>query len=310
MQHIDIESAKAAKATDRRALAVLAFENACADPDFSNWRAVAELLRLAIPATKAKATAEAVATDSPFAPWSDQIIPQRTSSAKMGKSPVLVVTFADGETVRCPAVTMPGKPVNVGRGLRVAFAFYRARIAMKAAKALSDDSDCVAVPDMLAVKCETNGTEYDPAECNANTMAQRSGAFALASVTSDAAARGLSATADDGSLTTGDYIEAQYRLAAARFRLANMTDNDKAKALASAIEAYELRLTGMSPLQIAVKQHDDAKAARAAAAKADQPPPPPPKFKPAARFLNSSHLSMVHGGPIPVVPPVHILRAG
>lgn len=52
MQHIDLNAAKAAKASDRRALAILAYDNAMADPAGANWRGVAELLRLALPATR------------------------------------------------------------------------------------------------------------------------------------------------------------------------------------------------------------------------------------------------------------------
>src|SRR5581483_9627309 len=44
------------------------------------------------------------------------------------RNPTIVVTFADGIEVRAPAVSAKGKPVNIGRGLRVAIAFYVARI--------------------------------------------------------------------------------------------------------------------------------------------------------------------------------------
>lgn len=193
MHTVNIETAKAAKAPDRKALAILAFENACRDPDFSNWRAVAELLRLALPATKAKA----VETDSRFAPWADYVISDKTKLK--GKSPVIVVQFADGETVRAPAVSLLGKAVNIGRGLRIAFAYYRARIAYKAAKAGCEYSDCVAIPDIVSVTCDVTGAEYDAADCNDRTAAARAGTFSLA--------------------TAGD-PETEYRMEASRLRLA------------------------------------------------------------------------------------------
>jgi len=44
--------------------------------------------------------------------------------------------FADGEVVRAPAVSAKDKPVNIGRGLRVAIAFYQARACRRAGFAL------------------------------------------------------------------------------------------------------------------------------------------------------------------------------
>ncbi|MHC2251010.1 hypothetical protein ACVILK_000702 [Bradyrhizobium embrapense] len=48
MQQIDLIAAKAAKATERRALAILAYDNAKQDPDGANWQGIADLLRLAV----------------------------------------------------------------------------------------------------------------------------------------------------------------------------------------------------------------------------------------------------------------------
>jgi hypothetical protein len=298
MQNVDIETAKAAKASDRKALAILAFENACRDPEFSNWRGVAELLRLALPASKAKAVA-AVETDSRFAPWAEYDIPQSVSNKRLGRSPVIVVTFADGETVRCPAVSLPGKAINIGRGLRIAFAYYRARIAWKAARAYIADGECVDVPELVSISCEATGADYDPADCNARTAAQRAGTFSLGDTVRDATARALPGSSGDGSLTHGDYIAATFKLAASRLRLSRMTDETDARNLALSIEAFELRLTGMSQLQIIAKQSDDAHAKRKAET---AKPVPPPSHKPPSRFLNSSHLSLVHTERVPVTP--------
>jgi hypothetical protein len=129
MQHIDLNAAKAAKASDRKTLAILAYDNATASPGDANWRGVAELLRLALPNSKAKA--ETLETDSRFAPWADYPIPHNAGGKRLGKSPVCVVTFADGEVIRVPAVSLPGKAVNIGRALRVAVSFYHGRIVAR-----------------------------------------------------------------------------------------------------------------------------------------------------------------------------------
>lgn len=171
MQHIDLNAAKAAKATDRRALAILAYDNATADPAGANWRGVAELLRLALPAVKAKAAE--TAADSRFAPWADYPIPQNASGKRLGKSPVVIVSFADGETVRVPAVSLPGKPVNIGRALRVAVAFYQGRMAGRAGKSVTDSAFVagLTIPAVASAVCETTGAEYEPGQCAAHVAA-------------------------------------------------------------------------------------------------------------------------------------------
>lgn len=176
MQHIDISTVKAAKATDRKSLAILAYDNACGDPTAADWRSVADILRLALPATKARAAD--VATDSRFAPWADYDIPA-TATKKLGKSPIMVLTFADGEAVRVPAVSLPGKPVNIGRAVRVAVAFYQGRIVARYNALIPDnfgtgllsvcDSEFIStiqIPAVVSAICETTGAEYDPAACS------------------------------------------------------------------------------------------------------------------------------------------------
>jgi hypothetical protein len=175
MQHVDLKAAKAAKASDRKSLAILAYDNACQDPSSANWRGVADLLRLALPNTKAKAIE--TPADSRYAQWADYSIPQSAGGKRLGKSPVVVVTFADGETVRAPAVSLPGKPVNIGRALRVAVSYYQGRIVARYNALIAHDycerlsvcdSEFVAtipVPAVVSAICETTGAEYDPAAC-------------------------------------------------------------------------------------------------------------------------------------------------
>ncbi len=172
MQPINLASVKAAKASDRKSLAILAYDNACADPEGANWRAVADMLRLAMPVTKAKAPAT---TDSRYAAWADYPIPQNASGKRLGKSPVIVVTFAGGEMVRAPAVSMPGKALNIGRGIRVALSFYLARMAGRARRSVTDTAYIAGldIPAVTSCICETTGAEFDPAQCAAAMQAAK-----------------------------------------------------------------------------------------------------------------------------------------
>ncbi len=202
MQQIDLATIKAAKATDRKALAIMVYDNACADPAGANWRSVADMLRLAIPATKAKAATAEPVSEGGFAPWSEHDIPVFGHAKKFGKSPILVFTFADGEIVRAPAVSLPGKPVNLGRALKVAFAYYRGRMAHRCG-AFSETASIVAVPEIVSAICETTGAVYDPADCSARTAELRSGSFDYAATL---------ATAPEGA-ERADYLRTAYLVA-------------------------------------------------------------------------------------------------
>ena len=99
-----------------RAEALGAYASALADPN-ADWRAVAELLKAALPVPKQSSEA-----------FGDYVIPNSTSSAKIvWPSPVIDVLFSDGQSVRASFATVAGEPLNVGRALRVAQAFYEAR---------------------------------------------------------------------------------------------------------------------------------------------------------------------------------------
>ncbi|TAI67592.1 hypothetical protein [Bradyrhizobium sp. Leo170] len=304
MQQIDLIAAKAAKATERRTLAILAYDNACAEPDSANWRAVADLLRLALPNAKAGSAAPKILepeTDPRFAQWADYVIPQSVSAKRLGKSPVIVVTFADGETVRAPAVSLPGKPVNIGRGLRVAIAFYQCRIATRCG-GNSDYSACITVPEFVTVTCETTETEYDAAQCNAKSAKWRRGTFDASAAIAESAS--YPDETEDGALTRADFVKASYRLAVSRLRLAELPEGADARPLQYQIEECELRLAGWTPLQIRARwrAREDAEreaerlAAEAAhdAEHADHASPPVvTSFKVNQAFLSTSRLTLV-----------------
>lgn len=84
-------------------------------------------------------------------------------------SPKVTVTFADGEVVRAPAVSLAGKPANVGRGLRLACAFYQSR-----RKAKDGDGIDPFVPEIVCASLDGDPLQtIDPAAANAATVEAR-----------------------------------------------------------------------------------------------------------------------------------------
>ncbi|KGT73709.1 hypothetical protein MA20_42950 [Bradyrhizobium japonicum] len=249
MHQIDLTAARAAKASERKGLAILAYDNACQDPGAANWRAVADLLRLAIPATKAAPKASAEAPESRFAPWADYAIPQSANGRRLGKSPVLTVTFACGAVVRAPAVSLPGKPLNIGRGLRIAFAYYRARIA-RTAGAFSADSDIVTIPAIASIACD-NGAEFDATDCSERTAEARRGTFDATALAAEAEA--IPEKAPDGAVTRAEFWRVHYRIAMAEAEQSG-ADETPAAELAATVEDCRLRLSGMCNFEIGARR--------------------------------------------------------
>lgn len=133
--------------TDKRALAVAAYDDARSNPAAADWRKVAELLRDALPATRRKLTDAAPVSRRP-AWWADYSIPKTYTLDSVH------VTFADGAAVRCNIISAPGKPPRIAKACRVAIAFYRARAGM------------VAVPDIVSVVAVGSGQIFDAAACS------------------------------------------------------------------------------------------------------------------------------------------------
>ena len=99
-----------------------AYEVALNNPTAADWRAVAELMRAAL-ASHRKRAPRPVVTDGWSAIADYPITRYRTDRV----GPTCVVTFADGEITRMSTATLPNKPLNVGRGLRLSIAAYEAR---------------------------------------------------------------------------------------------------------------------------------------------------------------------------------------
>ena len=90
-------------------------------------------------------------------------------------SPILVVTFADGEVIRAPAVSLKGHAVNVGRGLRIAVIFYQCRLARRLGfvGAQSIRGRYPNAPAITSCQCETTGEEYNAELCTERTVRDR-----------------------------------------------------------------------------------------------------------------------------------------
>lgn len=102
--------------------------------------------------------------------WHDYPV-DRVSSFSI-RTDVLIVTFADGEIVRAPAVSAKGKPTNIGRGLRIAIAFYQARQCWRRNIKFRAGVHS-AVPAIAACICEDTGETFDAAECTVRTVEVR-----------------------------------------------------------------------------------------------------------------------------------------
>lgn len=143
MQHFNPTAFASVSASDRKAVAVSAYEAACLSPIGADWRMVADLLRAALPASKARAAGSGVP-----AWWADYALPRDY------KQESLAVTFADGVTVRCNVHTAARKPPRIAKACRVAVAFYRARTGRS------------GVPEMVEVRNVGTGATFDAAECS------------------------------------------------------------------------------------------------------------------------------------------------
>jgi hypothetical protein len=150
---------------------------------------------------------------------------------------------------------MPGKPVNIGRGLRIAFAYYRARIAHLAG-AFADSSDIVAVPSIVSVTCD-NGAEFDATDCSERTAEARRGTFDATALAAEAAALPEKAPAD--VMTRREFWRLHYRIASAEAEQFG-ADETRAAELAEAIEDSRLRLSGMCNFEIGARRRDIRKA--------------------------------------------------
>jgi hypothetical protein len=89
------------------------------------------------------------------------------------RSPRIAVRFMDGETVFTHVPSAPGKPLNVGRALRVAIVMYRSRKRVQRRAGFSDYSRAIPAPEIFQVRCLESDELFDPDACNRHTAAER-----------------------------------------------------------------------------------------------------------------------------------------
>jgi hypothetical protein len=139
--------------------AQLAYEVAfnSSSPD---WRAVAELFRAALAAKR------------PIKPKAPKIADYSVDHIKLKcRSPLIFVRFMDGEAVFTHMPSAPGRPLNVGRALRVAITMYRHRVYRRLG--FTEYEKAIPVPEIFQVRCLETDELFDPDACNRHTAAER-----------------------------------------------------------------------------------------------------------------------------------------
>jgi hypothetical protein len=171
---------------NRTTAALAAFEDA-ARADMPDWHGAALALKAALVASPPQAItiprprAAARPKALPAPDWPDYDVNHFGSFHV--RSDMLVVTFADGEIVRAPAVSGKGRPTNIGRGLRTAITFWQARAAWRR-KLEYRDGPRFPIPEIVSCICEDTGKVYDAGECTRRTVEDRRGQLRLAAGTS------------------------------------------------------------------------------------------------------------------------------
>ena len=128
-----------------------------------DWRAVAELFRAALRAPP-KRPCRAV----------PEIADYNVDRIKLKcRSPRIAVRFMDGEAVFTHVPSAPGKPLNVGRALRVAIAMYRSRRTVQQRLGFREYDRAMPVPEIFQVRCLETDELFKVEACNAHTAAER-----------------------------------------------------------------------------------------------------------------------------------------
>jgi hypothetical protein len=91
------------------------------------------------------------------------------------RSPRIAVRFMDGETVFTHVPSAPGKPLNIGRALRVSISMYRSRKEVQRRTGFRDYDRAIPVPEIFQVRCLETDELFDPGLCNQATARERQG---------------------------------------------------------------------------------------------------------------------------------------
>jgi ribosomal protein L21 len=149
------------------AQAQAAFDAAMNSP-CPDWRAVAELFRAAMQAERVKRGAKAKATAA------GELADYNVDRIKLlCRSPRIAVRFVDGEAVFTHVPSAPGKPLNVGRALRVAIVMYRSRKGVQRRAGFRECDRAIPVPEIFQVRCLETDELFDVDACNRHTATER-----------------------------------------------------------------------------------------------------------------------------------------
>ena len=151
------------------AQAQLAYDAASKSP-CPDWRAVAELFRAAVTAGRKRAPKSAEPTKANTQEIADYNVDHLKLKAL---SPRLCVRFMDGEAIFTHCPSAPGKPLNVGRALRVAICMWRYRVYRRLGYRQYETT--IPVPEIFQVRCLETDELFDVGACNAHTAAERAG---------------------------------------------------------------------------------------------------------------------------------------
>ena len=144
------------------AQAQLAYDAALNSPS-PDWRPVAELFRAAVRAPPKRASHAL-----------PEIADYNVDRIKLKcRSPRIAVRFMDGEAVFTHCPSAPGKPLNVGRALRVAICMWRYRVYRRLGYRQYETT--IPVPEIFQVRCLETDELFDVDACNAHTAAERAG---------------------------------------------------------------------------------------------------------------------------------------
>lgn len=151
--------------------ALAAFEREAAS-EHPDWHGAALKLRQVLTARGKRSAVlnSRVIAALPAPIWHDYPVDRASSWAI--RTDLLIVTFADGEVVRAPAVSIKGKPTNIGRGLRIAVAFYQARMCHRRGIRFRPGVHA-AVPAIVSCICESSGETFDAGICTVRTEDDR-----------------------------------------------------------------------------------------------------------------------------------------
>lgn len=166
---------------EARARAIALFERQL-DANNPDWHAAALALKGALLRSPAEPEPQprAIGKRAPKALPAPKLADYDIDAVKLRtRSPILIVRFLDGHVARVHCPSKEGKPLNVGRALRVANAFYRANLKVQKRYRIRRYSRSLAVPPYVSVTCEETGETWDAFLCNVHTTADRAPLLSL-----------------------------------------------------------------------------------------------------------------------------------